>query len=337
MTSSPRAFDVVAVGNALVDVLASVEESFLTEHNLVKASMQLMDAEGAGRIYDALPAATESSGGSAANSMAVLASFGGKAGFIGRIGQDQLGEVFAHDMKATGVTCAFVERDASQPTGRSIIAVTPEGERTMCTSLACNVNFSAKDVDASLIAQSKVVFLEGYLFDQDGAKQAYYHAAKLAREAGCKVALTLSDSFCVTRHLQDFRNLVQNDVDILFANEAEIKTLTGKDSYDEAIAAIRGQCETIIVTHGAKGAWLASGSDEVMVPAVPDVEVVDMTGAGDAYAGGVLFGLAQGYTLAQCGALGAVAAAEAISHFGARPQINLADLLAGLQSSDDAA
>ncbi len=323
-------FDVVGVGNALVDVQARVSDAFLADHGLAKGGMQLVDNVKAAEIYDAMPPAQEASGGSVANSMAVVAWLGGKAAFIGRVANDELGDVFAHDMKAAGISCAFVERDAALPTGRSLIAVTEDGERTMSTSLGCNLNFTPADVDKAIVEAGQYVFLEGYLFDQAGAKQAYYHAAKVAKAAGRKVALSLSDAFCVNRHHEDFVDLVKNQVDLLFANESEIIALTKTADFESAIAAIRGQCETLVITQGDKGAWLATAGEEVRVPAITTGTVVDLTGAGDAFAGGVLYGLTQSKTLAEAGQYGALAAAEVISHFGARPQANCQEFLAFL-------
>ena len=323
-----RSFDVVGVGNALVDVLARVEESFITENQLVKGSMRLIDHDEAKTLYDKMPPAQETSGGSAANTLAALASLGGKSGFIGHVGDDELGEVFAHDMRAQGVAFAEGVRDPLLPTGRCLVLVSPDGERTMNTSLACNVNFSPDNLSAMMIQNAKVVYLEGYLFDQPNAKAAYFEAAHLAKEAGANVALTLSDSFCVERHRADFRNLVKNGIDILFANEAEIKALYETTDIDNALHHAAQDCSVVVVTRGAQGASIVAEGKTYAIACAPVDDVVDLTGAGDAFAAGFLYGYTRGLGYQRAGEIGALSSAEVISHFGARPEKPLAGLLA---------
>lgn len=319
--------DVVGVGNALVDVVASVDESFIPAQGLSKGGMMLIDAARAGALYDAMPPARESSGGSGANTIAALASLGGKAGFIGRVGRDELGDVFAHDIRAQGVVFDDSRRDSAEPTGRCLIVVTPDAERTMNTSLACNVNFSPEDLSKEMIQSARVVYLEGYLYDQPKAKEAYLQAAQWAREAGREVALTLSDSFCVQRHHADFRKLVKN-VDILFANEHEITALYETDDFEAAARQAAVEVKLAVLTRSAKGATIISGGQSVHVSAEKVAKVVDLTGAGDAFAAGFLYGYTQGLPLAEAGRIAALCAAEVISHVGARPEVKLSDYVA---------
>ena len=323
-----RSFDVVGVGNALVDVMARVDDTFITENSLTKGSMRLIDHDEASSLYNKMPPAQETSGGSAANTLAALSSLGGKGGFIAHIGQDELGDVFAHDMRAQGVAFAEGTRDPFLPTGRCLVLVSPDGERTMNTSLACNVNFLPDDLSAMMIQNAKVVYLEGYLFDQPKAKAAYFEAAKLAKASNAEVALTLSDSFCVERHRTDFLSLVRNDIDILFANEAEICTLYETTDFNTAAQAITQDCKIAVLTRGAHGAVVIAENKTCTVPATPVSRVVDLTGAGDAFAAGFLYGYTQGLSYQRAGEIGALASSEVISHFGARPETPLSTLLA---------
>ncbi len=322
-----KKFDVVCVGNALVDVQARVGDDFVAKHGPAKGGMRLIDAAQAEAIYSDMPPAHEASGGSGANSIAVLASLGGKGGFIGRVADDQLGRVFAHDLKAQGVAFAEAPRDASEPTGRCLIAVTPDGERTMNTSLGCNVNFGPADLSASLISDAQVLLLEGYLFDKPHSKDAFREAVKIAKTAGVQVALTLSAEFCVHAHRADFLTLLKDGVDILFANEAEIKALYETDSFETAARLADQDCAIAVLTQGANGAHIRMNGEQVHVPAEPDVKVLDTTGAGDAYAGGFLYGYTQGLDAATCGRIASICSAEVISHFGARPEVNLGELV----------
>jgi sugar/nucleoside kinase (ribokinase family) len=315
--------DVVGVGNALVDVIAFQDDGFLAAHGLVKGSMQLVDAEQSLALYGAVGSAIEVSGGSAANTLAGVASFGGTGGFIGRVRDDQLGEVFAHDIRAVGIEFPVAPATSGSPTGRSLIIVSPDGERTMNTMLGAAGELDADDIDEDLIARAQVTYLEGYLFDQDAAGEAFGKAASAAHRNGRKVALTLSDSFCVERFLEPFRNLVRDTVDILFGNDAELSLLYGTDDVDEALAAAAERCETVVVTLGAAGAAVMTGGRQLRVPAEPVPQVVDTTGAGDLFAAGFLHGYTTGRDPETSARLGAIAAAEVISHAGARPEHSL--------------
>ena len=324
----PR-FDVLGIGNALVDVLSTEADPFLHKHGLVKGSMALIDTDRAEELYAALGDSTETSGGSAANTIAGVASFGGRAAFIGRIHDDALGQAFAHDLGELGVEFADQRATDGEPTGRCLIVVTPDGERTMSTYLGASATIEAAHLDHDLIGSASITFLEGYLFDQPAAKNAFRVAAEAAHAAGRKVALTLSDGFCVERHRDDFVALVESGVDILFANEDEITKLY-ECGFDDAVARVRGACELAAVTRGEQGSVIVTADEVVEVAAEPVATVVDTTGAGDLYAAGFLFGLTHGRPLAECGRLGSVAAAAVIGHLGPRPGITLAQLIDGV-------
>lgn len=316
-------FDVVGIGNAIVDIIARCEEAFLSNHGMEKGFMQLIEASQAEELYDAMGPATEQSGGSVANTCAGLASFGGKCAFIGRVAADQLGKVFAHDIRAIGVAYDTPPSDKGLPTARCFVLVTPDGERTMNTFLGASTELGPEEIDRDVIAQSQVTYLEGYLFDKPEAKAAFNEAAVAAREAGRKVALTLSDAFCVDRHREDFLALVRGGVDILFANQDEITALYELNSFEEAAGAVRAEAEIAVLTRSEEGSVIISGNETIEVPAAPVGKVVDVTGAGDLYAAGFLHGLTSGQDLESCGRLGALAASEIISHIGARPEKNL--------------
>lgn len=320
-------FDVVAMGNALVDVIADVDEEFLEEQELVKGSMMLIDADRAEELYAAMPPAMEMSGGSAGNTIAGVASFGGRAAYIGQVADDQLGKVFRHDIRAAGVSYDVPPAEGSAPTGRCLIVVTPDAQRTMSTFLGAGMDLGPEDVPEDLIRASKVTYLEGYLWDPPRAKEAFRKAATLAHGAGRKVALTLSDSFCVERHRADFLELIERHVDVLFANEGEIRSLYEVDSFDEALRRIRGQCEVAVLTRSEKGSVIVAGGEAHAINAAPVTAVVDTTGAGDLYAAGFLYGYTNGLDLARSGELASLAAAEVISHYGARPEIILQSVL----------
>jgi sugar/nucleoside kinase (ribokinase family) len=322
--------DVVAIGNALVDVLANATDALLAEHGMVKGSMELIDTDRAERIYAAMGPGVEISGGSAANTVAGVASFGGRAAYLGRVNDDQLGGVYAHDLRSAGVRFDQVPAADGLPTGRSLILVTPDAERTMNTYLGASAELHADDLDEDLIRGAAVTYLEGYLWDSPAAQDAFRHASAVAHEAGRRVALTLSDGFVVDRHRATFLDLISGSVDILFANAAEITMLFEVDSFDRAVKQVLHHCEVAAVTRGAEGSVLVQGDDVIEVPveAIPGGTVVDTTGAGDLYAAGVLHGLATGRDLHTCGRLGGIAAAEVISHLGARPQRSLAELAA---------
>jgi sugar/nucleoside kinase (ribokinase family) len=325
MCMSKAAIDVLTIGNAIVDVLARVDEDFVARHQVVKGSMTLIDEKRALELYGAMGQAVEISGGSAANTAAGVASFGGKAAFIGKVKRDQLGDVFAHDMTATGVRYETVRARSGPATARSFIMVTPDGERTMNTFLGACVNLGPDDIDPSIVSDAKITYLEGYLWDPPQAKEAFKKAAKIARKAKRKVSITLSDSFCVDRHRSSFLDLIRGDIDIVFANEKEIKSLYETDDFDETLQKIRKDCEIAVLTRSEAGCVVVKGSEVHVVEAHPVAKVVDVTGAGDLFASGFLHGYTNGLGLAQSARLGSLAAAEVISHIGARPEVRLAD------------
>ena len=327
VSSSPAKFDVLGIGNALVDVLSTEADSFLEEMNLTKGSMTLIETERAQELYSAMGEKTEMSGGSAANTLAGVASFGGRGAYIGRVRNDDLGNAFSHDLNSLGVHFSADLATQGDPTGRCMIIVTPDGERTMNTYLGASATLSGDHLDHDLIASAKVTFLEGYLFDRDDAKEAFRAAAASAHSAGRRVALTLSDSFCVERHREDFLALVSGGVDILFANEEEIIRLYEVSSFDEGVDAVRGHCEIAAVTRGAQGSVIVTAEERIEVAPQVVANVVDTTGAGDLYAAGFLYGWSQGRPLQECGQLGSMAASAVIGHIGPRPGMNLAQML----------
>lgn len=321
-------FDLVGIGNALLDVVAQSDDAFLDSQSLAKGSMMLIDDRQVEALYNKMPAGTESSGGSAANSMAGFASLGGKGAFVGKVRDDQFGTVFRHDMRAIG--CAFDTPAAADGpgTGRCLVLVTPDAQRTMCTYLGAASRFAAGDLDKAQIQNAQVVYMEGYLFDEPAAQDAFTAAAEMAHAAGRKVAITLSDGFCVDRHRAAFRGLVEEHTDILFANEDEICSLYEVRQFDDALQRMRGHCEIACLTRSEKGAVVVHGEEVHIVDAEPVTRVVDTTGAGDQFAAGFLYGYTQGRDLFTCGRIGAIAAAEIISHFGARPEHDLKALVA---------
>jgi sugar/nucleoside kinase (ribokinase family) len=319
-------YDVAAIGNAIVDVIAPASDDFLTEEGLVKGSMALIDDERARSLYGRMAAGIEASGGSAGNTVAGVASLGGRAVHIGKLGRDQLGEVFAHDMDAIGARFAGGLMEDATPTGRCLISVTPDGQRTMSTCLGAAAQLSPADVDPMVIEAAKIVYLEGYLFDPEPARRAFAKAAALARGAERLIALTLSDSFVVERHRGALLGFIDGEVDILFANEAEITSLFETSDFDAAVRAARGRAKIAAITRSAHGSVVVAGDVIHQIEAASVEKVVDTTGAGDQYAAGFLFGLAQGRSLDYCGRLGSLAAAEVISHYGPRPQVPLKDL-----------
>jgi fructokinase len=325
---SPR-FHLLGIGNAIVDVVAQVPEAFLTRHDMRKGAMTLIDAEAAERIYDAMPPAQESSGGSAANTCAVAAGLGARVAYLGRVADDQLGHVFRHDIAAAGVHFPTSPLVAGAPTARCLIVVTPDGQRTMNTYLGACVTFSEEEVDPALVADAAVLYLEGYLFDPPAAQAAFRRAAAAAHAGGRQVALSLSDAFCVDRHRAALRDLVARHVDILFANEAEVSSLYERNSFEEAAEMARRDVGLAVLTRSEAGSIALRGEEAVSVPAAP-TNVVDTTGAGDAYAAGFLTGYTAGRSLRQCAQLGSIAAAEVISHLGARTLRDLKPELAKL-------
>ena len=320
------AYDVVGIGNAIVDIIARCDDAFLSKHDLAKGFMRLIDAEEANRLYEAMGPAVERSGGSAANTIAGLASFGAKCGFIGRVAADQFGGIFRHDIRSLGVAYDTLPASNGAPTARCLILVTPDGERTMNTFLGASVDFTPEDLDLALIGASRIVYLEGYLFDRDEAKAAFRAAARMAKKAGAKVALSLSDAFCVDRHRDDFKAFVREGADIVFANEKEITTLYQVNSFAEAADRALQDCEMAVLTRSEAGSVIVAQGETFEIPAESVPQVVDVTGAGDLYAAGFLYGLTRGAPLESCGALGSLAAAEAIGHIGARPEISLRKL-----------
>jgi len=330
------AHDVVGIGNAIVDVISHAEDKFLERNGLVKGSMTLIDEARAGELYDRMGPAIEISGGSAANTIAGVASLGGKGAYIGKVCDDQLGDVFAHDLRALGVAFETKAITGSPSTARSLILVTPDAQRTMNTYLGACVELGPDDIDEATIRGAKVTYLEGYLWDKPTAKEAFLKAARIAHDGGRKVSLTLSDSFCVERHRASFRDLIDGHVDILFANEHEIMALYEVDTLEAAIEAVRGACEIVAITRSAWGSVVLSGPDAFEVAAERVGKVVDTTGAGDLYAAGFLYGLTSGRPLAECGRIGSIAAAEVISHYGARPETPLDRLVAERSAANPA-
>jgi sugar/nucleoside kinase (ribokinase family) len=320
-------FDVVGIGNALVDVIAHADDSFIGRHELVKGSMTLVDTDRALYLYRALGGAIEMSGGSAANTMCGVASFGGSAAYIGKVSDDELGRVFGHDCRAVGVQFRPGAPAEGTPTGRCIIVVTPDAQRTMNTYLGVSSLLCPTDVDADTVAAGEVLYMEGYLYDRPEAKEAFRYAARIAHANDRLVSLTLSDSFCVDRHRADFRTLVTDEVDLLFGNEDELMSLYEVDSMDEALRAVRGDCSLAVVTVGAEGCMVVTADDIVSAPAEAVDHVLDTTGAGDLFAAGFLYGYTRRRSLPECARFGAIAAAEVISHVGPRPLVELRTLL----------
>ncbi len=319
---------VVGIGNAIVDVLTQADDAFIADNRLVKGAMTLIEADEADRLYRKMGPGREVSGGSVANTIAGIAALGGNGAYIGKVCNDQLGEVFRHDIRAAGVAFDTPPIDGSPPTARCLIVVTPDAQRTMNTYLGACVELTVNDIDPAVIARSQVTYMEGYLWDKPTAKEAILKAAALARKAERRVSLTLSDTFCVERHRDSFRELVSGHIDILFANEEELISLFQTDTFEDALAAVRGECEVAAITRGAKGAVILEGASTFEVPAMIYGPVVDTTGAGDLFASGFLYGFTQGRHVAEAAQMGVIAAGEVISHFGARPMANLPKLIA---------
>ena len=323
-----QSFDVIAIGNAIVDVLAHADDSFLDAHGMVSGSMQLIDEPTAHRIYAAMGPGIEISGGSAANTAAGLASLGARVGFVGRVRDDELGEVFAHDIRATGVEFRSQPAPDGPATARCLILMTADAERTMNTFLGASSLISPADIDESFVGGAAIVFCEGYLWDLPEAQAALAKGMDVARAAGGKVAFSLSDSFCVDRHRAEFLDLAEHRVDILFANEDEICSLYQVDTFDEAAAAVAGHCEIACLTRSEKGSVIVTSDGQRIEVAAHPVEIVDSTGAGDLYAAGFLYGLTRGDDLERCARMGSLAAAEVISHVGARSEADLTAIFA---------
>jgi sugar/nucleoside kinase (ribokinase family) len=320
-------YDVVGIGNALVDVIAHADDAFIGKHDLVKGSMTLVDTDRALHLYEALGSAIEMSGGSAANTMCGVASFGGTAAYIGKVSDDELGRVFGHDCRAVGVQFRPGAPADGTPTGRCIIVVTPDAQRTMNTYLGVSSLLAPADIDTATVAVGEVLYMEGYLYDRPEAKEAFRLAARIAHENDRQVSLTLSDSFCVDRHRTDFRALVADEVDVLFGNETEIMSLYEVETMEEAVSAVRSDCALAVVTLGAEGCLVVTPDDVLRAPAQPVDHVLDTTGAGDLFAAGFLYGYTRRRSMADCARFGAIAAAEVISHVGPRPLVELRTLL----------
>ena len=319
--------DVVAVGNALVDILAHVPDAFLAEYGMEKGSMSLIDTDRALELQEALSGTVQTSGGSAANTMSGLASLGGSALFIGKVSDDALGDEFAREIESVGVQFVRGASVHGVPTGRCVIAVTPDAQRTLNTFLGVSSMLTPEDIDRAAVESGKVVYLEGYLFDQPAAKAAFREAANIAHGAHRRVSLTLSDAFCVQRHREDFHALIDDEVDILFGNESELESLYETADFNEAVAQLRNHCEFAVITRSEKGSVVVTGGEVIEVPAMKVSRVVDTTGAGDLFAAGFLYGFTREMDLARCAEIGAIAAAEVISHMGPRPLVPLRDLI----------
>jgi sugar/nucleoside kinase (ribokinase family) len=314
-------YDALCIGNAICDVFAHVEDDFLVAENLVKASMRLIDTGEALRLYDKMGQTVRISGGSAGNTAAGIASLGGNPAYLGKVARDELGDSYAHDMKGTGVYFNTDPLVGGAPTARSMILITPDGERTMNTYLGACVELSPKDVDPAVVAASAVTYMEGYLWDPPAAKRAFLEAARIAHENGRKVGLTLSDAFCVDRYRDEFQGLLRDGVvDLMFANEHELKSLYQTADLDTAIAAARETCKLTALTLGSNGAMAITREETVHAPALKVSEVVDLTGAGDLFASGFLFGLARDFDLKTSTELGCLCASTVITHVGARPE-----------------
>jgi sugar/nucleoside kinase (ribokinase family) len=322
--------DVVGIGNAIVDVVSRAEESFLTRHDLAKGAMTLIDAERAEQFYGLMGPGIEVSGGSAGNTMAGIASLGGSGGYIGKVRDDQLGQVFAHDLRSLGVEFSTPLATDGAPTARCLILVTPDGQRTMNTYLGACTGLGPDDISPEQIARARLTYMEGYLWDPPGAKEAFRKAAKIAHDAGRQISISLSDAFCVDRWRDEFRHLVEAEVDVLFANEDEVISLFQVDDFDDALQALRGRSLITALTRSEQGSVVVRGEEIHVIDAAPIERLVDSTGAGDLYASGFLYGLTRDYDLHTCGRLGSAAAAEVIQHVGARPETPLAAIAAGI-------
>lgn len=326
--ASNAMFDVAGIGNAIVDVLSFTPEHFLTEENLTKGTMLLVDEQRAKTLYRKMGQATECSGGSVANTLAGMASLGGRTAFIGKVRNDQLGSIFVHDLHAVGVHFATPAITSGPSTASCFVYVTPDAQRTMATYIGACSLVSEEDIDEQLIEQAMVTYIEGYLWDTENAKAAIRKAIDLAHQAGRKVAFTLSDTFCVDRHRAEFLQLIENDIDLLFANEAEIKSLYHTQNFDAAIDNVKGACEIAAITRSEKGSIVLTRETLETVPTQTVAKVIDTTGAGDLYASGFLYGLTRGWELPDCARLGNRCAGEIIGQLGARSMRPLKELVA---------
>lgn len=322
-----KAYSVVAVGNAILDVIASVDDEFIASHGIERGAMSLVDEQRSAELYDALPSdRVETSGGSAGNTIAGICSLGGSAAFMGKVANDANGQTFAEEMRRTGADFFGSPLVGGPATARSMIAVTPDGERSMNTYLGASTEFAPADVDAKAISESEWLYLEGYLFDKPAAKQAFVHACEAAQSANRKIAITLSDGFCVDRHRDSFRHLIRTHVDLVFANEGELLSLYETADFEEALKMIRDDSQMAAVTRSSDGSVIIEGSETWRLKAMPIERVVDATGAGDQYAAGMLYGITHGLTPDEAGALGHMCAMEVISHMGPRPETSLREM-----------
>ena len=320
--------DIVAIGNAIVDVIAQAEDDFVTSEGVAKGSMRLMDEETSDSLYSRMGPGREISGGSAANTVAGMAAMGAKCGFIGQVADDQLGEVFAHDIRANGVIFNTAVRPGSPSTARCLILVTPDAQRTMNTFLGASQFLPAAALDRELIASARILYLEGYLWDPEEPRAAMRAGIEIAHQAGRQVAFTLSDAFCISRHRADFLNLLDSGaIDILFANEVELHSLTEMDDFEAALASVAAKVPTLVVTRGAHGAVAIQNGERASVAAEPIERIVDTTGAGDLFAAGFMTGQVRGRSLEDSLHMGAICAAEIISHYGARAEAKLDELI----------
>jgi len=325
---TPKSLDVVGIGNAIVDVLVQAEDDLLDNFELTKGTMALVDAARAETLYASVGPGLETSGGSAANTLAGIAQLGGRAGFIGRVRDDQLGGIFAHDIRSVGARFETPAATTGPSTARCLILVTPDAQRTMCTYLGASVGLDPADLDLDMVAQAKVLYLEGYLWDSDEAKAAFIAAAEVARAHGGEVALSLSDAFCVERHRDSFLELVDGHVDILFANEMEITALYKANSFEEAAEQVRGRCKLAALTRSELGSLILNGEGNHAIEPFKLGPLVDTTGAGDLYAAGFLHAYTQGQDIAACGRLGSLCAGQVVTQLGPRPHGSLKDLVA---------
>ncbi len=322
-----RFFDVVGIGNAIVDVLVKTDDSFLAKHSLIKGSMSLVDQKKAEELYNESGPGMETSGGSAANTLSGISQLGGSAGFIGRVKEDQLGAIFTHDIKSVGTYFRTPPALDGPSTARCLIFVTPDGERTMCTYLGASVQLEPEDLELSIVKEANVLYLEGYLWDNSSAKRAFLAAAEAARSSKRKVALSLSDSFCVDRHRESFLDLIEKNVDILFANENEIISLFQCQDFETAIKEVKDCCEVIALTRGKTGSVIIHEGEALTIPAFSFGELVDTTGAGDLYASGFLYGYTTNKSLLECGKMGSICAGKVVTQLGPRPQSSLRSLI----------
>ena len=323
MNEQDTVYDVVGIGNAIVDVLAKVGDTFLKERNLPKGCMTLVEASEAGKIYADIIQEREVSGGSAANTVAGMASLGADCAFIGKVHDDELGQLFKRDIGAAGIDCFTPPLEEGAATGRSIVLVTPDAQRSMFTYLGASRKLTVEDIDEKLIKESKITFIEGYLWDEPSAHSAVIKACELAHKHKRHVAFTVSDKYCVTNHRDNMLDLIQNHVDILFANEEELKSLFATDDFNEALDLIKPMVEIAAITRDARGSVVVNGRVKIFVEAEKMENVVDSTGAGDLYAAGFLYGMVEGRSLGTCAMIGSIAASEIISHYGARPEVSL--------------